>query len=52
MQTITVASSADVAPDYSNGFQVGTTAGNTNTRVSSQWYNRPDDERFLDLASL
>lgn len=27
-------------------------AGTTDLRVQSQWFNRPDDQRFLDLDSL
>jgi hypothetical protein len=31
---------------------INMSAGSTNGAVSSQWFNRPDDERFLDLDSL
>lgn len=34
------------------GFIVGSTAGRSDHRLSSQWRDRPDDQKFLDLDSL
>src|SRR6516164_11754696 len=31
---------------------VDTSKGGSNSRLSSQWCTRPDDQKFLDLASL
>lgn len=34
------------------GFRVDVTRGEQNGRVSSEWFSRPDDERFLSLTEL
>ncbi|MCQ1569145.1 DUF932 domain-containing protein [Neorhizobium galegae] len=34
------------------GFRVDVTRGEHNGRVSSEWFSRPDDERFLSLTEL
>jgi hypothetical protein len=34
------------------GFRVDVTRGDHNGRVSSEWFSRPDDERFLSLTEL
>ncbi|WOH53236.1 DUF932 domain-containing protein [Bradyrhizobium sp. sBnM-33] len=36
----------------SSGFRVDISRGQRNGRVSSEWFTRPDDERFLNLADL
>jgi len=36
----------------SGGFRVDVSRGSLTTRVSSQWFSRPDDERFLSLTEL
>lgn len=35
-----------------NGFRVDPSRGTSNSRVSSEWFSRPDDERFLSLPEL
>ncbi|MGV2184087.1 DUF932 domain-containing protein [Rhizobium rhizogenes] len=35
-----------------NGFRVDVSRGEHNGRVSSEWFSRPDDERFLSLTEL
>ena len=35
-----------------SAFKVDTTKGGLDGRVSSQWYSRPDDQRYLSLDSL
>ncbi|WP_265975155.1 DUF932 domain-containing protein [Brucella intermedia] len=34
------------------GFRVDVSRGSLNSRVSSEWFSRPDDERFLSLTEL
>lgn len=34
------------------GFRVDVTRGEHNGRVSSEWFSRPDDERYLSLTEL
>jgi len=34
------------------GFRVDPSRGDRDTRVSSEWFSRPDDERYLSLADL
>jgi len=34
------------------GYKVDVTRGERNGRVSSEWFSRPDDERFLSLSEL
>jgi hypothetical protein len=36
----------------SNGFRVDVSRGKRVGRVSSEWFSRPDDERFLSLTDL
>ncbi len=36
----------------SGAYRVDVTRGSSNSRVSSEWFNRPDDERFLSLGDL
>ena len=45
------ANAADAAP-VSGGFKVDITRGGHNGAVSSQWFSRPDDQRFLNLDDL
>jgi len=40
------------ARDPSGGFKVDVSRGERNTRVSSEWFSRPADERFLSLNDL
>lgn len=37
---------------YKNGYRVDSSRGERNNRVSSEWFSRPDDERFLSLDDL
>ena len=39
-------------PEVSSGFRVDASRGERVGRVSSEWYSRPDDERFLSLTTL
>lgn len=41
-----------VAPVRANGWKVEVSRGERNGRVSSEWFNRPDDERYLSLDDL
>ena len=36
----------------SNGYKVDVSRGQRIGRVSSEWFNRPDDERYLSLTDL
>jgi len=38
--------------DISGGYKVDPTRGQRIGRVSSEWFSRPDDERFLSLGEL
>jgi hypothetical protein len=42
----------DARPDASAGYKVDLSRGSRVGRVSSEWFSRPDDERFLSLADL
>ncbi|MCM5690598.1 DUF932 domain-containing protein [Sinorhizobium meliloti] len=39
-------------PPVSSGFRVDISRGERIGRVSSEWFSRPDDERFLSLSDL
>lgn len=39
-------------PSVSSGFRVDVSRGERIGRVSSEWFSRPDDERFLSLTEL
>ena len=41
-----------VRPVTSGGYKVDVSRGERNGRVSSEWFNRPDDERHLSLDDL
>ena len=41
-----------VAPTRAGGGSVDVSRGERNGRVSSEWFNRPDDERYLSLDDL
>ena len=41
-----------VAPARAGGWKVDVSRGERNGRVSSEWFNRPDDERYLSLDDL
>jgi hypothetical protein len=41
-----------VRPVRAGGWKVDVSQGERNGRVSSEWFNRPDDERYLSLDSL
>ena len=47
-----VSESVVLQQESKSGYQVDLSRGTTNTRVSSQWYARPPDERFLSLDEL
>ncbi len=36
----------------SAGYQVDISRGERTGRVSSEWFSRPDDERYLSLSAL
>lgn len=38
--------------DAARGYRVDVNRGQHNSRVSSEWFSRPDDERFLSLSDL
>ena len=38
--------------DASGGYKVDVSRGGHNGRVSSEWFSRPDDEKFLSLSAL
>ncbi|MGF1625877.1 MAG: DUF932 domain-containing protein [Alphaproteobacteria bacterium] len=40
------------APPVSAGYRVDITRGKRIGRVSSEWFSRPDDERYLSLSAL
>lgn len=42
----------DARRDASGGYKVDVSRGDRVGRVSSEWFNRPDDERFLSLDAL
>ncbi|SMC71189.1 DUF932 domain-containing protein [Novosphingobium sp. B1] len=42
----------DARRDVSGGYKVDVSRGSHNGRVSSEWFSRPDDERFLSLGDL
>lgn len=50
-QNPTVATPAD-APAVTGAFKVDTRAGEIKGEVSSQWFSRPDDQKFLSLNDL
>ena len=41
-----------VVPTRAGGWKVDVSRGERNGRVSSEWFNRPDDERYLSLDDL
>ena len=40
------------AAAHSDGYKVDVTRGERVGRVSSEWFSRPDDERYLSLTEL
>ncbi|MDR7225313.1 hypothetical protein J2X13_005761 [Aminobacter aminovorans] len=42
----------DASRQLNGGFKVDVTRGERVGRVSSEWFSRPDDERFLSLNDL
>ncbi|MBZ9719347.1 DUF932 domain-containing protein [Mesorhizobium sp. AD1-1] len=42
----------DAVRDASGGYKVDVARGHRIGRVSSEWFSRPDDERFLSLSDL
>ena len=42
----------DARRDVSGGYKVDVSRGQRIGRVSSEWFSRPDDERFLSLGDL
>lgn len=43
---------AFVAPPVSAGYKIDISRGERIGRVSSEWFSRPDDERYLSLSAL
>ena len=39
----------DAGRDMSGGYKVDVSRGTNVDRVSSEWFSRPDDERYLSL---
>jgi len=42
----------DAAPDRTGGYKVDVSRGERVGRVSSEWFSRPADERYLSLSEL
>ena len=42
----------DAGRDTSGGYKVDVSRGTNVDRVSSEWFSRPDDERYLSLDDL
>ena len=51
MTALPLASATPATPAVT-GWAVDPSRGGRNTRVASEWFNRPDDERFLSLDDL
>ena len=47
-----IISSSQNSQPVSTGFRVDVSRGSLNGRVSSEWFSRPDDERYLSLTEL
>jgi hypothetical protein len=43
---------SDAAPSRAGGFKVNVNRGTRIGRVSSEWFSRPADERYLSLSDL
>lgn len=52
MTTIIDSESTNRQQAVSSGFRVDITRGERIGRVSSEWFSRPDDERYLSLTEL
>ena len=48
----TILTQSDTPRPASGGYKVDISRGQRIGRVSSEWFSRPDDERFLSLSSL
>lgn len=48
----TILTQSDTSRPSSSGYKVDISRGRRIGRVSSEWFSRPDDERFLSLSSL
>jgi hypothetical protein len=42
----------DAARDHAGGYKVDMSRGERVGRVSSEWFSRPADERYLSLSDL
>jgi hypothetical protein len=42
----------DSARDANGGYRVDVSRGSRVGRVSSEWFSRPDDEKYLSLSEL
>ena len=49
---MTMMSLTQTGQPVSNGFRVDVSRGERVGRVSSEWFSRPDDERYLSLTEL
>lgn len=47
-----IITSSHNSQQVNKGFRVDVSRGSLNSRVSSEWFSRPDDERFLSLTEL
>lgn len=52
MTTLAHTAAPSTARSVNSGFKVDISRGERIGRVSSEWYSRPDDERFLSLLSF
>jgi len=48
----TILTQVDASRSASGGYKVDISRGERIGRVSSEWFSRPDDERFLSLTEL
>ena len=44
--------SASILSSARTGFRIDPSRGERSARVSSEWFSRPDDERYLSLSDL
>ena len=51
-QSATLSRPGSVAPAVSGAYKVDISRGERIGRVSSEWFSRPDDERYLSLSAL
>ena len=52
LQTLPSGRAAGSAPPVAGAYKVDISRGERIGRVSSEWFSRPDDERYLSLTDL